>query len=161
MSERFTGFISLAEDVTEATLARDAAAASEDRLRSLFEATPDALTFFDISGKITDANPASERLMGATRAELNDRAFSDFILPEDLARAGELFARVMSGETVSAELSIRRFDGYTFPVELVAGPLREHGTVTGAFCTARDVTARHEALAQYREQRRALPLDLR
>ncbi len=148
VSERFTGFISLAEDVTEATLARDAAAASEDRLRSLFEATPDALTFFDISGKITDANPASERLMGATRAELNDRPFSDFILPEDLTRAGELFARVMSGETVSAELSIRRFDGCTFPVELVAGPLRDHGTVSGAFCTARDVTARHEALAR-------------
>ena len=148
VSERFTGFISLAEDVTDATLAREAAAVSEDRLRSLFEATPDALTFFDTAGNITDANPASERLMGAPRAELTDRAFGDFILPDDLPLAADLFARVMTGETVSAELTVRRFDGTTFPVELVAGPLHTHGTVTGAFCTARDVTARHEALAK-------------
>ena len=70
VSERFTGFVSLAEDVTEATQAREAASASEERLRALFDATPDALTFFDTTGKITDANPASERLMGVSRAEL-------------------------------------------------------------------------------------------
>jgi diguanylate cyclase (GGDEF)-like protein/PAS domain S-box-containing protein len=147
VSERFTGFVSLAEDITETTLAREAASASEERLRALFEATPDALTFFDARGRITDSNPAAERLMGVPRTELNAHPFTDFILPEDLTFAGELFARALT-ETVSAELTVKRLDGTTFPVELVAGPLREGGAVTGVYCSARDITERNEALAQ-------------
>jgi diguanylate cyclase (GGDEF)-like protein/PAS domain S-box-containing protein len=146
VSNRFTGFVSLAEDVTEATLARDAASASEERLRSLFQATPDALTFFDATGKITDSNPASERLMGVSSAELNDHPFSDFILPDDQPFAAGLFGRVLQGETLSAELTVRRLDGQTFPVELVAGPMRERGKVTGVYCSARDITERNEAV---------------
>ena len=147
VSDRFSGFVSLAEDVTETTLARDAASASEERLHALFKATPDALTFFDVSGKITDSNPASERLMGVSRAELNDHPFSDFILPDDMAFAADLFARVLRGETVSAELTVRRLNGQTVPVELVAGPLHERGSITGVYCSARDITDRNEARA--------------
>ena len=98
VSDSFTGFVSLAEDVTETTLAREAASASEERLRALFEATPDALTFFDTSGKITDSNPASERLMGVSRAELIAHPFSRFRHP---AGAG------VRGRTVRARLAGR------------------------------------------------------
>ena len=147
ISDRFTGFVSLAEDITETTLAHEAASASEERLRALFEATPDAVTFFDTHGKITDSNPSSERLMGVPRAELNAHPFTDFILPDDLTFAAELFARALT-ETVSAELTVKRLDGSTLPVELVAGPLREGGAVTGVYCSARDITERNEALAR-------------
>ena len=148
VSDSFTGFVSLAEDVTETTLAREAASASEERLRALFEATPDALTFFDTSGKITDSNPAAERLMGVSRAELNAHPFSDFVIPQELAFAAELFGRVLQGETISAELTVRRLDGRTFPVELVAGPLRDRGEITGVYCSSRDITERNEGIAQ-------------
>jgi diguanylate cyclase (GGDEF)-like protein/PAS domain S-box-containing protein len=148
VSDRFSGYVSLAEDVTETTLAREAASVSEERLRALFEATPDALTFFDARGKITDSNPASERFMGVSSAELNDHPYSDFVLPEDQAYAADLFARVLRGETVSTELTVRRLDGHTFPVELVAGPLHEHGKVTGVYCSSRDITERNVALEQ-------------
>jgi diguanylate cyclase (GGDEF)-like protein/PAS domain S-box-containing protein len=146
VSERFTGYVSLAEDVTETTLARAAAEASEERLRALFEATPDALTFFDLHGNITDSNPSSERLMGVSRAELKDHPFSDFVVPEELAYATELLGRVLQGETVTAVLTVRRPDGQTFPIDLVGGPLREHGAITGAYCSARDITDKTEAL---------------
>jgi diguanylate cyclase (GGDEF)-like protein/PAS domain S-box-containing protein len=147
VSERFSGYVSLAEDVTETTLAREAAQASEEHLRALFNATPDALTFFDTAGKITDANPASERLMGVSRAELVERPFSDFITPDELAYASNLMGRVLSGETVTAELTVRRLDANVFPIDLVAGPLRERGVITGAYCSARDITEKTEALA--------------
>jgi diguanylate cyclase (GGDEF)-like protein/PAS domain S-box-containing protein len=148
VSERFNGYVSLAEDVTETTLAREAAQASEEHLRALFDATPDALTFFDTAGKITDSNPASERLMGVGRAELFDLPFSEFIIPDELARAAELMRRVLSGETVTAVLTVRRLDGEMFPVDLVAGPLRERGVITGAYCSARDISEKTEALAR-------------
>jgi diguanylate cyclase (GGDEF)-like protein/PAS domain S-box-containing protein len=147
-SPAFDGYVALAEDVTEATLAREAASASEERLRALFEATPDALTFFDVTGMITDSNPASERLMGANREALIGRPFGDFVVPGDLTLAAQLLGRVLAGETVGAELTVRRPDGSTFPVDLVAGPLREHGTITGAYCSARDVSEKNAALAQ-------------
>jgi diguanylate cyclase (GGDEF)-like protein/PAS domain S-box-containing protein len=142
------GYVSLVEDVSEAALAREAASATEERLNELFAATPAALTFFDCAGKITDSNPASERLMGVGRTELIDRPFSDFILPDDLALAADLFARVLRGETVQAGLTVRRLDGRTFPVDLVAGPLRERGAISGVYCAARDISEMNEALAR-------------
>ena len=148
VSESFSGYVSLAEDVTEPTLARDAASVSEERLRALFRATPDALTFFDLQGRITDSNPASERLMGISSTELNNHPFSDFILSEDQEFAADQFGQVLRGDTVSAELTVRRLDGHAFPVELVAGPLREHGKITGVYCSSRDITERNEALAR-------------
>ena len=148
VSDRFSGYVSLAEDVTETTLAREAAQASEERVRALFEATPDALSFFDAYGNITDINPASERLIGVTRDELQHRPFGDFIVPEEHAYAADLMARALHGETVTGVITVRRLDGHIFPVDLVAGPLREHGKITGAFCSARDITEKHEALAQ-------------
>jgi len=148
VSDRFTGFVSLAEDVTETTLAREAAAANEERLRALFAATPDALSFMDVSGRITDVNPSSERLLGVSRQELFERPFTDFILPDELPFALDLFARTLGGETVTAELTVRRLDGLTLPVEFVAGPLREGGTITGVYCSARNIAERNEALAR-------------
>jgi diguanylate cyclase (GGDEF)-like protein/PAS domain S-box-containing protein len=148
VSDRFSGYVSLAEDVTETTLVREAAQASEERVRALFDATPDALTFFDAAGNVTDSNPASERLMGVSRAELANHPFTDFILPADLPLAADIFTRVMrDGETVKAEFTVRRLDGRTFPVEFVAGPLHERGVITGAYCSSRDITERIEALA--------------
>jgi diguanylate cyclase (GGDEF)-like protein/PAS domain S-box-containing protein len=146
VSDRFSGYVSLAEDVTETTLAHEAAQASEERLRALFEATPDALTFFDAQGNITDSNPASERLMCVSREELRNHPFSDFIIPDELSLAADLLDRVLQGETVTAVLTVRRLDGQTFPVDLVAGPMREHGAITGAYCSARDITEKTEAL---------------
>ena len=147
-SESFTGYVSLAEDVTDAHLAREAASVSEERLRALFESTPDALTFFDLDGRITDSNPASERQMGVTRDTLEGAIFSDFLLQEDMPLATELLGRVLSGETISTELTIRRHDGITFPTDVVAGPLFAFGKVTGFYTSARDITERNEALAR-------------
>ena len=146
-SDRFSGYIALAEDITDATHAIEAARASQEHLRSLFEATPDALTFFNAKGVITDANPASERNMGVPRDAIINRSFADFIDPAEIADAAELFSRVLGGETVKAEITALRADGKTFPVDLVAGPLREHGAIVGAYCSARDITERNESLA--------------
>ncbi|HVA33427.1 MAG TPA: PAS domain S-box protein, partial [Candidatus Baltobacteraceae bacterium] len=148
VSDRFSGYVSMAEDVTEATLAREAAAASEERLRALFEATPDALSFFDLDGKIADSNPAAERMMGVNRSALIGRPFVDFVVPGDVEAAVALFGRVLRGETVTAILTIRRFDGHTFPIDLAGGPLREHGAITGAYCSARDITKKQAAQAR-------------
>ncbi len=146
VSDDFSGYVSLAEDITDTMLAREAASLSQERLRALFEATPDALTFFNTLGVITDANPAAELQMGVGRSELIDHSFADFIATEDLARGTELLTRVLSGETVAAELMVKRHDGVTFPVDLVAGPLREHGEISGVYCSARNMTERNEAL---------------
>ena len=59
--------------------------------------------------------------------------------------------RVLARRNRQAELMVRRLDGRTFPVELVSGPLREHGKITGAYCSARDITERNEALARIEE----------
>ena len=148
VSDTFSGYVALAEDVTDATRAIEAASVSQERLRALFEVTPDALAFFNTAGVITDANPASEKTMRAARTDLIDHPLADFLDPNEHDLGRELFARVLAGETVQAELMAKRPDGSTFPVELIAGPLRERGEISGAYCSARDITERNEALAR-------------
>ena len=147
----FTGFVAVGEDISDAALAREAATESQERLRALFDATPDGLAFYDLTGRITDSNPSSEQMMGVNRAHLIGRSFGDFVSPADLALAASIFTGVLKGETVDAELTIVRPDGSTFPVDIVAGPLYERGTITAGYSTMRDITERNVVLAQLEE----------
>ncbi|HEY9607341.1 MAG TPA: response regulator [Allocoleopsis sp.] len=60
----------LIEDISDRFLAEQALKASESRFRRLVAANMIGCTFWDISGKITDANDAFLRMVGYTRDDL-------------------------------------------------------------------------------------------
>lgn len=114
------------DDAQMATL-RDLAAIAGDELRSrpagrpspegwekaLVAHLPDGILMLDMHGNIVAANPAAEKMFGASGAMLAGRAMSE-LLDEDLVgrrRAGQL----REGEPYQA--GARRLDGSAFPVE--------------------------------------------
>ena len=114
------------DDAQMATL-RDLAAIAGDELRSrpagrpapegwekaLVAHLPDGILMLDMHGNIVAANPAAEKMFGASGAMLAGRAISE-LLDEDLVgrrRAGQL----REGEPYQA--GARRLDGSAFPVE--------------------------------------------
>jgi PAS domain S-box-containing protein len=121
----------------------------------ILNATSDAILGVDNEGLTTFANPAAERLLGWTAAEMIGHPQHDLIhhtradgtpypaadCPLYLARrAGE--ARHVEGEV------FWRKDGTSFPVEYDMLPLLQDGTLAGAVVTFRDVTERRRAEAE-------------
>ena len=64
-------------DVTDRRTAERAMRESEERFRTLFETTALGVVHQDASGRIIDANPAAERILGLTREELLGRSSVD------------------------------------------------------------------------------------
>jgi two-component system cell cycle sensor histidine kinase/response regulator CckA len=75
MSEdgKFTGALALVTDITERRRAEDALREAEARVRTLLDATPDAVVGVDESGRILFVNAQAERFTGYPAAELVGR----------------------------------------------------------------------------------------
>ena len=113
--------------------------------RSLLEASLDPLVTIDADGKITDANVATEKVTGRTRAELIGTDFSNYFTEPEKARAG--YQQVFEeGFVMDYALEIRRRDGHVTPVLYNATVYRDDaGKVLGVFAAARDITERKRA----------------
>ena len=72
---------------------------AEDRF---FEISIDLLCFLDYSGHFKRINPAWERALGFTVAELMSRPFIEFVHPDDRERTLQQNARVRAGEPALA-----------------------------------------------------------
>jgi diguanylate cyclase (GGDEF)-like protein/PAS domain S-box-containing protein len=142
----FRGFISLAEDITAVVQAREAATESEDRLQSLFSATPDSVTFFDLDGRVVEVNDAAARMMRLPKAALIGRAYDEFVGPENQELVRALFAQVLDGATINVLVPVRRPDGSYLHGNITGGPLRTNRAISGAFVNIHDVTEGREAM---------------
>ena len=132
---------------------------AEARLRALFENTPEALTFFDCEGRLTDANPGTARLLGTPVEALIGQPCERLVAPAFHGEIHALFARVLAGESCEAEIALQRGDGSEVPAHVAVGPLRIGETIAGAFVCARDVSLEHvarENLEQSEERFRSI-----
>ncbi len=112
---------------------------------TLFDLNPDAVFCVNTEGVVTDVNTAAQLLAVRSRDELVDHLFHEFITPEGLDQATELFARVASGESVVHEnVSIRTGDGRDRVLDVSAYPSIRNDAIVGICGIARDVTDRIE-----------------
>jgi formate hydrogenlyase transcriptional activator len=115
-------------DVTDRKKAEEALQQSEQRLRSLFEFSPDAIVVADRNGRIADANAQLEKLFGYKRSELVGQLI-EVLIPERFRAAHpkhrsdyNTHPRVRS-MGAGLELYGRRKDGSEFPVDIMLGPM--------------------------------------
>jgi len=111
-------------DVSERKRAEAVLRESEARHRAVLESAMDAFVGMDHEGRITEFNPAAERLFGRTRAEVLRLELASVIIPPSFRKAHRrgLARYLATGETVviGGRLEVRalRADGHEFPVEL-------------------------------------------
>lgn len=114
--------------------------------RAVFEAAPDGIVVVDAAGRITDANPAAERMFGYDEGELVGRGV-ETLVPEASRSAHraerESFAANPRTRPMGEGLDLegRRRDGSTFPVEISLSPV-EVGGERRVISIVRDVSDR-------------------
>lgn len=152
---------------------------SEARKRALFDASREAVMLVDDQGRIVEANPSAESLLGGGPASLAGCLLESVAVPDSPISpviADEVEATLGSspeGRSIASrplvprapmrwkelptserrEMTVRRHDGTEFPAEISVHPIpleNAHGLAV----FVRDVTLRHRAIRALREAKR-------
>jgi len=155
------GFSKITRDFTGRRAIEQALRASENRFRSLFEFSPDAIIVTDRDGKISEVNGQVRQFFGYEPSELRGRPV-EILIPDRFRKshpahraqyAGEPHARPMGA---GLELFGRRKDGSEFPADIMLSPVEiDSGKVVLAVVRdlSEKVRAEEELLRKERERR--------
>ncbi len=127
-------------DVTDPEEFEQALHESEQKFRSLFDHSPDAVYCFDPDGRFMTANTRTLSLTGYSTPELRLRTFDSLIAPDDRERTREHFRKALRGEPQTYEIECRKKDGTPFHVQVTNIPMIVNGRTYGVYGIARDIT---------------------
>jgi PAS domain S-box-containing protein len=125
-----------------------ATAGPEPQLRQIFDALPDHVWMKDAEGRYQACNPAFERLVGRTEAEVRGRTDGELFSPAEAERFRLRDAEVLGGAATRADEDWVSPAGGGEPVRLETLRTRlvdADGEVIGVLGVARDVTRQHQA----------------
>ncbi|MCP4606565.1 MAG: PAS domain S-box protein, partial [Proteobacteria bacterium] len=140
--------------LAEALQATHALRESEEKLRSILESSPDAITVIDTEGKIIECNPALMSMLGySAKEELIGTNGYDHISPKERERAAEnVIKTITEGITRSVEYQILRTDGSELEVEASGSTILDaDGNVVSLVIITKDITERKRAEDALRE----------
>ncbi len=132
--------------IAESKRIADALKASEIRYRRLFETAKDGILILDAdTGRITDANPFLQDLLGYSHAELLGKMLWEIGPFRDIAASRGAFRKLQRKEYIRYDNLPLETKGHRHRhVEFVSNVYRENGTRV-IQCNIRDITARHQA----------------
>ncbi|MBV8748221.1 MAG: PAS domain S-box protein, partial [Candidatus Eremiobacteraeota bacterium] len=141
VGDRIAGAVATVKDMTAFAEATASLEASEERFRSLFDYSPDAMLALSLDGIVTRANAAAARDYGYAIEEVVGRRGTDLLAPADVRDANEVFRRAAQGRASTMEVHALRGDGTSFPILATLIPIVFRGTIAGVHLLARDLTA--------------------
>ncbi len=140
-------------DVTERKKMELAIQESEKRYTDIFNRVQDALIIHDLDGKVVNVNDTMLKMYGVTREQAQTmHIFKDLTEPGSSDHSGEVWLRVMAGESLTFEWSARRpGDGSFFPAEVRLSKITL-GEQDLILSNVRDITERKIAEKALREK---------
>lgn len=153
LSQAIEREVAQARDRLDRRVSEQARRAGELRFRELFENAADLIFSVDRKGRLTEMNPAAQRLSGHTREEALGASPLDIVAPEyqaNVQKAGE--SVLASGGCVLLRLEVIQRDGNRLPLEVNLQALVRDGKPIGLQGIARDMAARSSSEEQTRHQ---------
>ncbi len=147
--------VATAVDVTKRWEAREALRVERDMIETILETTPAIVLVADPQGRIVRFNRAAQLTSGLTLDEVEGRNIFDLVLPpEEMARAREIFERVLAGEVPQGvETAWLNRDGGRRRLSWMSSALTDgDGAVKFVIGAAIDITSQVEAQARERER---------
>ncbi|MFO7802831.1 MAG: PAS domain S-box protein, partial [Desulfovermiculus sp.] len=131
-------------DVTERKRQEEAQRKSEEKFRTIFNSSSDAIFIHDSSGRFLEVNDVACERLGYTRDELLEMTLMDIDTPEAARIAPEHIRHVHQEGFTSFEATHQRKDEQQLPVEITSRLIDYEGE-TWILSTARDITTRKQA----------------
>ena len=150
--------LTVIRDVTAQKETERALRESEQRFRSLFEFSPDAIIVSDQDGKIAEINEQVEKFFGYSRGELLGQSV-EILVPERFRRAHPTHRKDYGAEPrtrpmgIGLELYGRRKDGTEFPVDIMLSPVKTDGGKL-VLSVIRDLSEKKKAEAELARKER-------
>ncbi|HEY0745681.1 MAG TPA: EAL domain-containing protein [Steroidobacteraceae bacterium] len=138
-------FIYQIQDITDRIRTEEALRASEERFRSIADATQEWIWEIDAAGVLTFSSPAVESILGVSRAALIGQNFLEFMLPATRQTVEEFLRRKPLEQRPWRDLvfEYRHSGGGIRWLDTNAIPLTdEAGAIVGYRGVSRDVTQR-------------------
>jgi PAS domain S-box-containing protein len=135
------GSVHILRDISDQKLVEDALRESEERYRTVLEASPDPIVVYDVKGKCIYINPAFTGLFGWTPEELLGKKL-DYVPEENWPETEMMIDKVRAGESFSG-VETRRYrkDRKALDVSISASIyLNREGTPVGSVHVLRDIT---------------------
>ena len=145
LKETTTSIVDLNKEIDERKQAEEELRKSEERFRSLFEQTAEAVFVHDLSGHIKDVNSEACKIWGYDRSEFLDLCVED--LDPDASERGDkeiLWDQLEEKAPILFEARNRRKEGQLFPVEVSLSPI-QFGGQRLVLAIARDISERKQA----------------
>ena len=140
----FYGFI---RDITKRKIIEERIKESEDKFRTIFEATADIIIYVDKYGKIIDTNSRVKEVLGYSKEEIVGKNFTElnFIDLEELSHLIKLFINTIRNGNVSGitEIYLRDNKGNKIYFEVATQFIKKDNNVTGAVSILRDISERN------------------
>ncbi|WP_157231159.1 PAS domain-containing sensor histidine kinase [Kiloniella laminariae] len=142
-------YVGIIRDITERKEAETRFMALTQHLKSVIDTAVDGIIIIDNRGLIQDFNPACEKLFGYDASEVTGLNVK-VLMPESYAREHDQYLRNYqeSGTAkiigIGREVTGRRKDGSTFPMELSVGEIKDATTSGHYVGIIRDITVKHE-----------------
>jgi PAS domain S-box-containing protein len=155
---RLAGVLSAFTDITARRQAEAALRQSEERYRTLFESSPEAIVLADLEGNILDCNEATAQITGIPKERMVHRPLAELGLlrEEEVSRQLEILSQVVAGDdTPPYQVRIREGKEARW-VEVFPVALKKDGAVYAVQITARDITQRRWAEAKIKQRNEEL-----
>ncbi|SEN05741.1 PAS domain S-box-containing protein/diguanylate cyclase (GGDEF) domain-containing protein [Mesobacillus persicus] len=128
------------KDITEQKKTLAQLVEREERYRSLFSYSPDAIVTLDLDGSFVSLNPQVYPLCGYYPEELIDRPFAPLVDINDLDKVLIEFGKALTGETINLEFKLTHKQGHKVYVHATTIPIKVKDQIVGAYCIVKDVS---------------------
>lgn len=137
-------------DITKRKQTEELLVHTEAKFRSLIQSSSDMICILELDGVIQYSSPSHERILGYTPSYLMGKNAFDFIHPEDVCSAQDVFTQAMqdTSNTLCVEFRFRHQDGSWRYLESTVTNLLNDPSVRGMAINTRDITERKRVEAQ-------------
>ncbi len=131
---------------------------SEALYETIIETAHDVICVLDTKGNFILMNQSGEEMSGYKLSDLAGKNFEPLVHSEDLARAKDLFLKILEGKSSAVGFEARFYakDGKVHLLSLSSGPLYKNGRVIGMFSIGKDITEHRKAENALRESEKQL-----
>ncbi len=134
---------------------------SEERFRTIFNSTAEAIVGIDMSGKVTFCNPSAVKILGySDESDLVGNCFYHLICVDQqdvgfkCCTECPFVASILSGKKISSEDKFAHFGGHEVPVEYWSHPMSRDNKLIGAVITFIDISRRKTLEKQLQHSQR-------